>query len=87
MQLGGDPSGRTRLRGDVENEGDDERDENRPSLRLHRREFAPTDREVQRRGLDATVEQGEEDGEGSETSEEEWKVMRAYEDDEYRSDD
>jgi hypothetical protein len=56
-------------------------------LRLHRREFAPTDREVQRRSLDATVEQGEEDGEGSETSEEEWKVMRAYEDDEYRSDD
>jgi hypothetical protein len=31
--------------------------------------------------------EGEEDGQVSETGEEEWKVVRAYEDDEYRSDD
>ena len=60
---------------------------NRSSLGLHRREFAPANRVVQRRSPDATIEEGEEDGQASETGEEEWKVVRAYEDDEYRSDD
>jgi len=84
---GGDPSGRSRLRGDVENVGDDERDQNRSSLGLHRREFAAANRVVQRRSPDGTTEEGKEDSQASETGEEEWKVVRAYEDDEYRSDD
>jgi hypothetical protein len=42
---------------------------------------------VQRRSPDARIEEGKEDGQASETGEEGWKVVRAYEDDEYRSDD
>jgi hypothetical protein len=42
---------------------------------------------VQRWSLDASIEEGAEDGEASETGEEERKVVRANEDDEYRSDD
>src|ERR1700735_3256796 len=86
MYLRGHPPRRSGLEGDIKDECEDERDQDRPPLGLHLRDLKLQRFRVERRSVYAAVQDGEEKSKHAESGKESRKVLWPQPNDDERTD-